>query len=134
MEHLLALLYRSNALTHENGREDRKVLEAARNRNALSGVTGFLHRENDVFYQWLEGPAENVRGIYRSISEDLRHRDMHVLDERLVAGRSFAGWSMGYSNQSKASLFDWAAEHGIPLHSPSSDHILEFMLSCSRGR
>lgn len=52
---LTAILYRSDALTAEGSATDRQILAEARRRNTAVNVTGFLHRESDVFYQWLKG-------------------------------------------------------------------------------
>ncbi|MCZ0964580.1 BLUF domain-containing protein, partial [Paracoccus benzoatiresistens] len=60
MSRLLAILYRSEALMPQCGVVERKMLEASRSDNVPKHITGFLHRENDVYYQWLEGPEAEV--------------------------------------------------------------------------
>lgn len=132
MTDLIAILYRSEALTKAGSGEDTRILTAAQGRNRSLLVTGFLHRENDVFYQWLEGPAAAVRTVFASIAADPRHRDIRKLSEFTIDERSFPRWSMAYSDGSATSLFDWAAKAGISLHMVQPDRILAFLQYCSQ--
>ncbi|MBL3675403.1 BLUF domain-containing protein [Paracoccus aerius] len=36
------------------------MLATSRRKNTAAGLTGFLHRESDIYYQWLEGPEDEV--------------------------------------------------------------------------
>ena len=49
-----------------------------------------------VFIQALEGEPETIRGLYKTISDDRRHENVDTISDRLISGRSFAGWSMGF--------------------------------------
>lgn len=134
MTQMIAILYRSEATIPAGSPADRQILAAARARNTAMDVTGFLHRESDVFYQWLEGPAEAVRQIFGSIAQDRRHRDVVKLSERPIAGRNFPSWSMARSETRDTSLFEWAAAAGVSLHAVRPDEILSFLLhSASRA-
>lgn len=128
----MAILYRSEALTPKGGSAEQDILETARRKNALSGLTGFLHRESDIYYHWLEGPEDEVRATFSRISADDRHDEVDVLARQPTETRSFPTWSMGYGNSKALSLFDWAAEHDIPLNPPRPADILEFMMECAR--
>ncbi|MGN7870851.1 Blue light- and temperature-regulated antirepressor YcgF [Paracoccus haematequi] len=132
MNQMIAILYRSDALTAADSAADDEILSAARERNASRNVTGFLHRESDVFYQWLEGPAEAVREIFASIMNDPRHRNVKQLSEIIITERNFRFWSIAASDESTTSLFDWAAKGGISLHQVRPDQLLSFLLHCAR--
>jgi hypothetical protein len=131
MTQLLAILYRSEALTPRGGPDERSFMESARRNNVAAAVTGFLHRESDVYFQWLEGPEDSVQRIFDNIADDGRHSSIVILDRRETKERSFPTWSMGYANSNEFSLFDWAAEHNASLHPPRPDDILEFMQHCA---
>ena len=127
----LAILYRSEALTPEGGAAEQDILATSRRKNAAAGLTGFLHRESDVYYQWLEGPEPEVLKAFDRIRSDDRHGDVEVLDRQQTETRSFPTWSMGYGNSKTTSLFDWAADHDAPLHPPRVSDILAFMKECA---
>ena len=132
MTSLIAILYRSDALTAPDSAADQQILSEARKRNAAQAVTGFLHRESDVFYQWIEGPATAVRHIFALIAEDPRHGNIEKLGEMAIAERNFSSWAMGASEKTAMSLFDWAAREGISLRTVQLREILSFMLHCAR--
>ena len=94
-------------------------------------MTGFLHRESDIYYQWLEGPEAEVLKAFDRILSDNRHGDVEVLDRQQIETRSFPTWSMGYGTSRTTSLFDWAAAHDAPLHPPRASDILAFMKACA---
>ena len=127
----MAILYRSEALTPKGGSAERDILATSRRKNAAAGLTGFLHRENDIYYQWLEGPEDEVMATFSRISADDRHGDIEVLDQQQTATRSFPTWSMGYGTSKTTSLFDWAADHDAPLHPPRGSDVLAFMKECA---
>ncbi|MFC3288275.1 BLUF domain-containing protein [Paracoccus aerius] len=120
---MIAILYRSEALTAAHGEADAEIVSVARERNTVLNVTGFLHRENDTFYQWLEGPADAVRRIFASVLKDRRHRNVQKLSEIKIDHRSFPAWSMTYSDGRTTSLFDWAAEAELSLRMARSDQV-----------
>ncbi|MDQ1902655.1 BLUF domain-containing protein [Paracoccus sp. WLY502] len=128
---MIAILYRSEAKTAADGNADQQILSAAQVRNTSLNVTGFLYREDDVFYQWLEGPADAVRQIFSSILKDPRHHQVKKLSEIPISNRSFRPWPMAYSDGSIISLFDWAAETDISLQMVRPDQILSFLLFCA---
>lgn len=127
----MALLYRSEALTPKGGAAERDILVTSRRNNAAASLTGFLHRESDIYYQWLEGPEAEVLETFDRIRSDDRHGDVEVLDRQQMATRSFPSWSMGYGNSKTTSLFDWAASRDVPLHPPRASDILAFMKECA---
>ena len=116
----------------QGGVIERDMLEASRCDNGPKQITGFLHRENDIYYQWLEGPEAQVDALFGIIAVDGRHRLVKLLSRRAIPVRKFQGWTMGYANTNQGSLFDWASEHEVPLHPPRPEDILAFMQHCAR--
>lgn len=102
-------LYRSVARPDLDGAALRDILRAARVRNQALGLTGCLHHEDGLFFQWLEGPADALRQIVASLCRDDRHQDMVVLDQGALRHRRFQDWRMRFSDREQASLLDWFA-------------------------
>ena len=127
----MAILYRSEALTPKGGSAERDILATSRRKNAAVGLTGFLHRESDIYYQWLEGPEAEVLKTFDKIKSDVRHGDVEVLDRQHTETRSCPTWSMGYGNSKTTSLFDWVVDHDAPLHPPRVSDVLAFMKECA---
>ena len=74
------------------------IIHTARSRNRQLAVTGMLVFDGQSFFQYLEGPSENVLQLVASIRNDGRHRNMVVVSEGVVDGvRNFPNWSMAYA-------------------------------------
>ena len=101
--------YRSTAAAHLRRRDLDDILLVARARNLSLSLTGCLHYEDGMFFQWLEGPSLAVGQVVASIRADPRHRDLTVLGEGPVDLRLFRDWSMRFSGRDDASLMDWIA-------------------------
>lgn len=110
------LLYRSSGRHDRFDRDCDDIVAVARERNALAGLTGFLHAEEGVFVQWLEGPSQAIAPVIDSIMGDTRHRDVTIFSRGGIEMRQFPNWSMGFSNGSRAPLFDFLAERGTNSH------------------
>ena len=110
------LLYRSSGRHDRFDRDCDDILVAARERNALSGLTGFLHAEDGIFVQWLEGPRDALLPVVGSILEDRRHRDVTIFSRGQIELRQFPSCTMGFSDGSRATLFDFLAERGTNSH------------------
>lgn len=102
-------LYRSTASRALQTSELDDILAAARARNRALNLTGCLHYESGLFFQWLEGPQDSLIQVVESIQRDDRHRDMVVLVEGPLDRRRFQDWQMRFSDPSDASLLDWLA-------------------------
>ncbi|MDY0004010.1 MAG: BLUF domain-containing protein [Polyangia bacterium] len=75
--------------------EIRELVEKAAARNAELDLTGILMTTGEMFFQVLEGPAEQVDEVFRAIRADPRHTDVLLLSlEDDVAHRIFPDWSM----------------------------------------
>lgn len=89
------VVYHSRAALPEGDRVDREILRAARARNPVDGLTGFLHREGDRYFQFIEGPREPLAAVLGRIERDRRHHSMVMLRRGSRGERAFGGWSMG---------------------------------------
>lgn len=103
------VLYRSTARAGLDGSAMQDILRTARHRNQTLGLTGCLHHEDGLFFQWLEGPADGLRKVVASLMDDDRHRDFEILDQGALDHRRFQDWRMRFSDRDRASLMDWFA-------------------------
>ena len=83
-----AILYRSLVSRPLGELELRALGVRASQRNARSGISSLLvHGQHEhtaalgAFVQWLEGPEREVRDLFASISEDVRHHGIEVIAE-----------------------------------------------------
>lgn len=107
-------LYRSSAIDGLTRNDLEDILEVARLRNQSLKLTGCLHHEDGLFFQWLEGPAQEIEPAIASIMGDPRHRDLTVLGRGALDARRFQDWRMRFSDRDSASLMDWFARNDKP--------------------
>ena len=72
-----------------------KIIEVSRRSNPANGITGLLVFGSGIFFQWLEGPKDNVTRLMAKITADKRHEQVVYLasgDE--VRERMFPDWDM----------------------------------------
>ena len=103
-------LYRSTARDGLSAGDLDNIRTVARQRNGACDLSGCLHHEGGLFFQWLEGPQTQLRAVVDSILQDSRHRDITVLDEGPLTHRRFQHWRMRFSDRDQASLLDWFAQ------------------------
>lgn len=130
-EDLAAILYRSEAMIPQGGRVERKMLAEAARRNAGRRITGFIHRESGVYYQWIEGPSDAVESLFATISADPRHRGVETLRSGPVARRYFSRWAMGQLGGDRKQIFDWAVQSGVSMRAMQPRHFLDFLRVCA---
>ena len=65
------------------------LLEAARQRNAGSDLSGMLLYCNQSFLQMLEGEPAALEETYRRISADDRHENLRLLMDAEISSRLF---------------------------------------------
>ena len=87
-----------------------RIVEESRHRNHEHGLTGCLHYENGTFFQWLEGPWQQVFHLLDVLRDDDRHMNMTVLDQGTQTQRLFSRWEMRFSDRQAGSLFDWLSD------------------------
>lgn len=90
------LLYASSAPRKFGDTELADLLALSRRNNEAAGISGMLLYADGNFIQYIEGPAEKVKGLYGRIALDPRHRNLAVLVEGDTDRRRFPDWSMGY--------------------------------------
>lgn len=73
-----------------------RILMQSRRNNAREQIGGVLHYGDGYFFQCLEGDRDRVNRTYQRISEDPRHKDLHLLAVENVEQRMFQDWSMKY--------------------------------------
>lgn len=69
-------------------------------RNTALGLTGALLFTGVHFVQSLEGEAESLHEVRKSIQADGRHRSIVTLADERLAERRFEDWSLAYTGAS----------------------------------
>jgi hypothetical protein len=92
--HLCSLVYRSRAVSALSDYDLYSLVQAAQTRNARDSITGLMLYDEGRFYQWLEGPVENVARLMQAIAADTRHTDIEILSDKPAAVRQFGDWKM----------------------------------------
>jgi len=89
------IVYCSRAV-HDMGKEAlEKIIATAKRHNPKFGITGLLVFGSGIFFQWLEGPRDNVTSLYKIISSDPRHSNVVLLTkEDEFRERLFPNWDM----------------------------------------
>lgn len=89
------LIYCSLATPNMDPAEVDQIIATARRYNPRYGITGLLVYGSGIFFQWLEGPKDNVISLMKLISEDSRHLNLVVLSEEdEIRERLFPNWDM----------------------------------------
>jgi len=71
------------------------IIAYARRNNPAHGITGLLVFGGGIFFQWLEGPRDNVRQLYANLCKDPRHESIVLLSEdEEIRDRLFPDWDM----------------------------------------
>ncbi len=71
------------------------IIETARRCNPAQGITGLLVFGSGIFFQWLEGPRDNVMQLMSNLKKDPRHEDVVQLSAvEEVRERLFPEWDM----------------------------------------
>lgn len=70
------------------------ILMDARRCNTRDGISGALICRADIYLQWLEGPADQVRKALARIARDDRHLEVTVHLAEPVGARVFGDWAM----------------------------------------
>jgi hypothetical protein len=72
-----------------------RIVEQAHVANPELGITGMLVFGGGVFFQWIEGPRDNILQLMDRIRADPRHRQVVTLSETEgVSERLFPDWDM----------------------------------------
>ncbi|MDT0682217.1 BLUF domain-containing protein [Roseicyclus sp. F158] len=97
-------LYISTAKVLPRSPEDVMIYLHARNRNADLEITGYLHRENGYYTQYVEGPKNALDQLKLLINKDWRHENIRSLSEGHTPVRRFSGWDMAFTDEEISSF------------------------------
>jgi hypothetical protein len=97
-------IYASSATRPFESPELTALLQAARKHNDGAGLTGILLYTEGNFFQVLEGAPDAVNALYARIEVDKRHKQVTKIIAEAIPKRSFANWSMGFSQVSRGEL------------------------------
>ena len=104
MPNLIHCIYASAATRHFETAELTSLLQAARKRNDAAGITGMLLYTEGSFFQVLEGVPDAVEALFARIELDKRHDHVTKIVNEAIPSRSFAHWTMGFSQVSREEL------------------------------
>ena len=92
---LYNVVYCSRAAVDVDDAAVASIIESSRRANPAQGITGLLVFGSGIFFQWLEGPRDNVLELMHRLHADPRHRDIVSLTEsEEVRERLFPDWDM----------------------------------------
>jgi hypothetical protein len=91
---LKSLTYTSLASLDLDVGDIEAIHRAARELNALDGITGLLIFNGTHFLQIIEGAPAAIDDLMERLRRDSRHSGIEVRDEGEVEERSFPDWSM----------------------------------------
>jgi hypothetical protein len=92
---LFNLVYASTVSDGVSSADVDDIISASHRHNTLAGITGILVLGSDVFFQWIEGPKEEVMSLVKLIETDRRHELMTVLStDEEIRERIFPAWDM----------------------------------------
>lgn len=92
---LYQLVYCNRATPGVDDDAVHRIIRSARRRNPEQGITGLLVFGSGIFFQWLEGPRDNITALMARLQADPRHVDIVTLDTtEEVRERLFPDWDM----------------------------------------
>jgi len=72
-----------------------RLIDSAQRHNLAYGITGLLVFGSGIFFQWIEGPAAEVRKLMANLHGDPRHYDIVSLDQsEEKRERLYPNWQM----------------------------------------
>jgi hypothetical protein len=127
------LIYRSKALVTPGSDACRNIVALSQKNNASLGLTGFLHAEEGLFIQYLEGPSKPLWALYKRLHLDERHTNLILLGHGGLGKRRFEDWRMGYSNENVLSFADFKEQVSFfwPIEQASSIQAIYFLMAAS---
>jgi hypothetical protein len=92
---LYNIVYCSRATAGVDAAAVDRIIATARRWNPARGITGLLVFGSGIFFQWLEGPRDNVIELMAAIKTDSRHENIISLSTtEEVRERLFPDWDM----------------------------------------
>lgn len=129
------LVYKSTALVAPGSAACDDIVAVSQRSNPHLGLTGFLHAEDGLFIQYLEGAPEQLWALYEHISLDLRHTGLILLGHGALNKPRFVGWSMGFSEINVLSFTGFLEEVSFGKQAEavsSSEAVIFLMAACAR--
>ena len=88
-------VYCSRAAEGVDDIEVDRIIERSQRRNVERDITGVLVYGSGVFFQWIEGPAPEIKKLIASLHGDPRHYDIVSLDRSVEKReRLYPNWEM----------------------------------------
>ena len=100
------IIYCSQSTIDFSPEELVELLEAARQRNAESGLSGMLLYCSQSFLQMLEGEPAALEETYSRIAADDRHASLRLVMDIEISSRLFPDWTMGFTHVDEDELAD----------------------------
>lgn len=92
---LYNLVYCSRAASDVDAAAVDRIIASSRRYNPARGITGLLVFGSGIFFQWLEGPRDNVLELMALLKTDPRHHAVVLLNSgEEVRERLFPDWDM----------------------------------------
>ena len=92
---LFNLVYASTVTDGVSSADVDDIISASHRNNSSVGITGILVLGSGIFFQWIEGPKEEVMSLVKLIETDRRHELMTVLStDEEIRERIFPSWDM----------------------------------------
>ncbi len=92
---LYQLVYCSRATPGLDDEAVHGIIRSARRHNPALGITGLLVFGSGIFFQWLEGPRDNITALMARLQADSRHADIVTLgSSEELRERLFPDWDM----------------------------------------
>ena len=92
---LYHFVYCSRAADNVDDLEVGRIVEWSQRHNLTRGITGMLAFGSGVFFQWIEGPAAEVKKLIASLHGDSRHYDIVSLEQsEEKRERLYPNWGM----------------------------------------
>ncbi len=124
---LYNVVYCSRATAGVDDAELQRIIATARRSNARQGITGMLVFGSGIFFQWLEGPRDNVTALMALLRADPRHENIIELSaEEDVGERVFPDWDMELvsSEHIREVLEDALGSAGDPAKTQALERLL----------
>ena len=101
---MISLAYVSASSATISSSDIVELVVQSRANNTRLGVIGALLSHRGRFVQILEGDEATVLRLYRTISRDPRHGDIHELSRQAIQARQFPQWTMGFRPLTPAAM------------------------------
>ena len=102
------IIYSSDSKMPMQSDDLEELLQRARHRNGIQGISGALIYTDGVFLQILEGERATVEALMADIRRDPRHTAVDVLREGEIPSAKFSSWKMAYVAATEEQLARWA--------------------------